>query len=136
MARYKLVEEEDGTVTGVMVNDATHPELEQGTFIPGTPGNRHWDEYLDWASTNVVDAANSVDWMGRMRSERDQRLAACDWTQIPDVLISTSGGTLVQAAVDAYAIYRQELRDMPQNNPNINTQAAYDALVWPTEPII
>ena len=53
-----------------------------------------------------------------VRAERDRRLAACDWTQVAD------------APVDpvAWAAYRQELRDIPQdyNDP--------DLVVWPEEP--
>jgi hypothetical protein len=53
-----------------------------------------------------------------VRSERDRRLTACDWTQVAD------------APVDpvAWAAYRQELRDIPQdyNDP--------DLVVWPEEP--
>jgi hypothetical protein len=53
-----------------------------------------------------------------VRAERDRRLGACDWTQVAD------------APVDpvAWAAYRQELRDIPQdfNDP--------DLVVWPEEP--
>ena len=62
-----------------------------------------WDEQVSWAT---------------LRQERQQRLAASDWTQVPD------------APVDrlAWAEYRQALRDLPANttdprNPN-----------WPTTP--
>jgi hypothetical protein len=53
-----------------------------------------------------------------VRAERDRRLSACDWTQVAD------------APVDpvAWAAYRQELRDIPQdyNDP--------DLVVWPEKP--
>lgn len=56
----------------------------------------------------------------QLRSARNAKLSACDWTQIPD------------APVDkvAWAIYRQALRDLPSNT--------IDPLnpVWPTPPII
>jgi hypothetical protein len=40
----------------------------------------------------------------RLRAERDARLAACDWTQLPDSPVDKS----------AWASYRQALRDIPQ----------------------
>lgn len=39
-----------------------------------------------------------------LRRMRDQKLYACDWTQLPDV-------TLTPAQVDAWRVYRQQLRD-------------------------
>lgn len=54
-----------------------------------------------------------------VRAERNARLAACDWTQLPD------------APVDAvvWATYRQELRD-------ISSQAGFPWDVqWPAEPM-
>ena len=64
-----------------------------------------------------VQVEHDVKW-DAVRAERDRRLAACDWTQVAD------------APVDpvAWAAYRQELRDIPQdyNDP--------DLVVWPEEP--
>jgi len=64
-----------------------------------------------------VQVQHDVKW-DAVRAERDRRLAACDWTQVAD------------APVDpvAWAAYRQELRDIPQdfNDP--------DLVVWPEEP--
>jgi len=53
-----------------------------------------------------------------LRSMRDSRLAASDWTQVPDAPVDQA----------AWAAYRQALRDLPANttdprNPN-----------WPTTP--
>ena len=52
------------------------------------------------------------------RSLRDGRLAASDWTQVPD------------APVDqvAWATYRQELRDLPDNTTDPRNPT------WPTKP--
>ncbi len=52
-----------------------------------------------------------------IRSERNSKLSACDWTQLPD------------APVDklAWAAYRQELRD-------ITTQPDPFNIVWPIAP--
>lgn len=43
-------------------------------------------------------------WAG-LRAERDNRLLACDWTQLPDAPVDHT----------AWAAYRQALRDLPGN---------------------
>lgn len=54
-----------------------------------------------------------------VRAERDRRLIASDWTQLPDV---------PQATRDLWAPYRQALRDVPE-------QAGFPHEVeWPTPP--
>lgn len=53
------------------------------------------------------------------RTQRDQLLAESDWTQLPDV---------PAAIKEAWAVYRQALRDIPQ-------QPGFPAdIVWPTRP--
>lgn len=61
----------------------------------------------------IIDAqATSV------RSDRNVRLAACDWTQLPDAPVDTA----------AWAAYRQDLRD-------VTAQAGFPWDVeWPTQP--
>ncbi len=57
----------------------------------------------------------------RLRTERNGRLAACDWTQLSDVPLSSE-----QKA--AWAMYRQALRDLPYNTVDpVNP-------IWPTPP--
>ena len=59
-----------------------------------------------------ADAAHGV------RSKRNQIIASCDWTQLQDSPADSA----------AWATYRQELRDLPQ-------QAGFPySVVWPTEP--
>lgn len=64
-----------------------------------------------------VQVQHDVKWDG-VRAERDRRLAACDWTQVADAPVDAA----------AWARYRQELRDIPQNwnDP--------DLVEWPEEP--
>lgn len=45
--------------------------------------------------------------INEIRAERDQLLAASDWTQLPDA-------PLTQAEKQAWAAYRQTLRDLPE----------------------
>ena len=55
----------------------------------------------------------------KVREQRNEKLAATDWTQAADV---------PQAIKDNYASYRQALRDVPQ-------QAGFPENVqWPTQP--
>ena len=53
-----------------------------------------------------------------IRAERDRRLAASDWTQVADAPVDAA----------AWATYRQELRDLPQN------YILPDDVEWPEEP--
>jgi hypothetical protein len=52
-----------------------------------------------------------------VRAERNKLLAACDWTQLPDVSVDAA----------AWATYRQALRD-------VTGQANPFAIVWPEGP--
>ena len=56
-----------------------------------------------------------------LRTERNARLAACDWTQMPDSPLS-------QAARASWSDYRQSLRDLPENATD-PTQ-----VTWPVSP--
>jgi len=57
----------------------------------------------------------------KLRTERNSRLSACDWTQFPNSPLS-------QEKRDAWSLYRQALRDLPGN-----TQDPAQ-VVWPTPP--
>lgn len=56
-----------------------------------------------------------------LRAERNRRLAASDWTQLADAHLS-------QEKKDAWAAYRQELRDLPDETQD-PTQ-----VTWPLDP--
>ena len=80
--------------------------------------------YYDWnLGTNSWDL-NSEALMGTLRQKRDNVLALCDWTQIPDAPLTDSKKA-------EWATYRQALRDLPANNSSITLLA--DA-TWPTQP--
>lgn len=53
-----------------------------------------------------------------VRTERDILLARCDWTQVPDAPVDQA----------AWASYRQQLRDIPQQSGFPNN------VIWPTKP--
>ena len=64
---------------------------------------------------------SSAEALRRLRRGRDHRLAATDWTQLPDV-------PLALAARNAWAAYRQALRDLPTTTQDIASP------VWPEPP--
>ena len=65
-------------------------------------------------------AAASVDF-SRIVVERNSKLAASDWTQLPD-------SPFTAEERQAWADYRQALRDLPESFTTV------DAVVWPTAP--
>jgi hypothetical protein len=56
-----------------------------------------------------------------LRTVRDAVLAESDWTQLPDSPLSDELKT-------EWATYRQALRDLPENTPDITN------VTWPTPP--
>lgn len=60
--------------------------------------------------------------MQRLRSQRNQMLAASDWTQMPDT-------PLAAESKQAWADYRQALRDITAIEPT-------DRITWPAAPTL
>lgn len=81
--------------------------------IPPKPSEYHKFDYntKQW----VADVAAA--WAGA-RAERDRRLQETDWTQLPDVPLETK---------EAWAVYRQALRDITEQPDPFNIQ-------WPVPP--
>lgn len=81
--------------------------------------NDHWFE--EWISTpatpeQITERTNSQ--ADSVREERNQRLADCDWTQLPDAPVDTA----------AWATYRQDLR-------NLTEQSGFPwQVIWPLKP--
>ena len=63
--------------------------------------------------------------MRLLRQQRDQKLALTDWMAVSD-------RTMTPAQID----FRQSLRDMPANNPDVALNDAGELInvTWPTEP--
>lgn len=73
-----------------------------------------------WTITDLTAeqiAQIEADQWANVRSERNVKLAACDWTQLPDAPVDAA----------AWSVYRQALRD-------ITTQSDPFNIVWPQEP--
>lgn len=75
---------------------------------------RNW-LVVDATDQEITDRLN-LQW-AVVRGERNSRLAACDWTQLPDAPVDAA----------AWATYRQELRDITDQPDPFN-------IVWPQEP--
>ena len=76
---------------------------------------------ITWRTQEQIEQERKARAWASLRAERDRRLAATDWTQLPDVPL-----TAEQRA--AWQQYRQALRDVPQQ-----PGAPYD-VTWPEEP--
>ena len=112
---YKKSNDENGNLCSILMK-------EDGQVIWSIPlevGNRHYDEYLEWAKTNTVEAADGLTW-DDIRSKRNNILKDTDWTM-------TTGETVDQAQ---WAAYRQVIRDIPQTYKDKTP----DDVVWPTQP--
>lgn len=76
---------------------------------------------FDGAQVNRVYSVEAIpdeEKAGQVRSERNTKLAATDWTQVADAPVDK----------EAWATYRQALRDVPQ-------QAGFPWVVeWPAQP--
>ena len=80
--------------------------------------------YSYWSEEESNWVWNHEDIMNEVRHTRTRKLRQSDWTQMSDSPLSEDDKML-------WAIYRQDLRDVPQNNTNINS---VDDVVWPTAP--
>lgn len=69
---------------------------------------------------------NSVDLNVEIRTRRNKRLQACDWTQAVD-------SPLTDAKKAEWATYRQALRDITDNY-NEGTCSCWRDVVWPNVP--
>lgn len=73
-----------------------------------------------WSNLTMqwVDLRSDAVALEDLRRERNSRLSACDWTQVPDAPVNQA----------AWAAYRQALRDLPGNTVDPRQP------VWPEPP--
>jgi hypothetical protein len=94
---------------------ATHKLVERTPLFDGQLWTQQWA--VEALSQDEIDARNAQQ-AASVRAERNQRLAASDWTQVADAPVDKA----------AWAVYRQELRD-------ITKQPGFPSNVtWPTPP--
>lgn len=84
-------------------------------LIPPRPSEHH---IFDWSKKEWIDPRTAETEWPLVRAKRNQLLAQSDWTQLPDVPI---------AAKEAWAVYRQALRDVTLQPDPFN-------ITWPVPP--
>jgi hypothetical protein len=93
------------------------PDVPEGytAEAPATP----YDDWNEKKSTWITNTKKQkeAEWM-QIRAERNARLTASDWTQLPDA-------DLTDKEKAAYTKQRQQLRDIPQDFDDP------DKIVWP-----
>lgn len=98
------IEDEHTGTLAVEYIPVTGQKVVDGALVPTGPD--------DFADELIAEA-----WFG-LRVERHARLAACDWTQVPDAPVDRA----------AWAAYRQQLRDLPANTADPRN------VIWPEPP--
>ena len=103
------------------VADVTPPSPTYAqNVLEGTPAlidgawTRQW--VVTDASADEIAARTDAQWTS-IRAERNAKLAACDWTQLPDAPVDSV----------AWSSYRQALRD-------VTNQANPFNIIWPEKP--
>ena len=91
--------------------------LEDGALVeaPPQPSLNH---VFDYTTKQWVDPRTPETQWPVVRSQRNAKLSASDWTQLPDVPLATK---------EAWATYRQALRD-------VTLQPDPFAIIWPVSP--
>jgi hypothetical protein len=79
------------------------------------------EEHIELQVDAAKEAALAAQQMEQLRAERNNKLSLCDWTQVADAPLSVE-----QKA--AWAAYRQELRDLPENTEDAANPE------WPSQP--
>ena len=82
-------------------------------------------EYIELTAEELQEiedrrAAADLDF-SMVRSQRNNMLSVCDWTQIADAALGAH-------TVEEWAAYRQELRDLPSVHSKVSE------VVWPDDP--
>jgi hypothetical protein len=101
---------------GANVSGHTH-RIEQGRAVPITTASSS-AHVFDHSTQAWVDPRSLSELWALVRSQRDQRLSQCDWTQLPDVPLSTK---------EVWVTYRQALRDITSQDDPHNIE-------WPSPP--
>ena len=92
--------------------------IRDGTVIEYPPKPAPWATF-DFAAQQWVDARSDDLLFAELRAERNRRLAASDWTQVPDAPVDQA----------AWALYRQALRDLPSTTTDPRNPD------WPKPPV-
>ena len=107
---FPVIEQEPPSFNSATQNlNQVNPILVDGEWLQA------W-EVTDSSAEEIAERTEAK--AAEVRADRNQRLAACDWTQLPDS----------PADHEAWAVYRQALRDL-------TAQAGFPwDINWPEEP--
>lgn len=118
MMRYALLD--PVTRQGRLVSEEFLPDDLTGLTVVEVAAEVDWSTWSpDWDNMTLQQDMSGA-WAS-VRIERNERLAACDWTQMPDSPLS-------EGDVAAWRSYRQQLRDLPE------TLADPRNPIWPERP--
>lgn len=115
------VYDNDGRHCGVITSSSDSPIVQDGWhWVEGEQSKytRWVDGNVEWMSQSEISAIEDADAWDILRSERNRRLSACDWTQTADAPVDRA----------AWAAYRQALRDLPANTDDPRDPQ------WPSPP--
>lgn len=113
MPNYAIIE--NNVIVNVCVSNEDYANEQNWTLLPEGAGIGWLYDGQKWINTNQPTIAQLAE---SARNTRNQKLKLCDWTQLPDAPVNKQ----------AWADYRQELRDIPQQN-GFPTE-----INWPQEP--
>ncbi len=123
MPLFTLYDADTGQITATMEGTVQTAAL-NGSYIEG---EYDADEYVivDGVATRKADAEiqakREADALIEMKIRRNEILMGTDWTQVSDNQLTTEQR-------QAWATYRQALRDLPENTTDpLN-------ILWPTKP--
>ena len=97
-----------------------HIEYRDGTIESISELGIYQQAVDEWNTANNASLA-PPDWERVFRGERDRLLEESDWTQLTD-------NALTDAKRQEWAVYRQQLRDLPANTSD------FENVTYPTPP--
>lgn len=125
-SQANLLIDDEHDVIFANASDDTH-YVKNGSIVeyPERPSDDHEFDFIleQWVDTKT-DEIRHQEVLEATRRDRNVKLAASDWTQMPDSPLTATQRT-------AWANYRQELRDLPQNVGEITS---LEDVVWPIPP--
>ena len=117
MTSFTEYNPETGLISRIVVTDEDFTPKEGFSFIEGAYSD---DKFVvrDKKPIPLEKQEKGIDERALFKIERNNRLSACDWTQLPDAPVDQA----------AWSKYRQALRDLPNNTSDPSNP------VWPTPP--
>ena len=126
-SQANLLVDDEHDVIFASASDHTH-YVKNGSIVeyPERPSDDHEFDFIleQWVDTKT-DEIRHQEVLEATRRDRNVKLAASDWTQIPD-------SPLNEEQKGAWATYRQQLRDITEQLTGITD---IGQVPWPTEPV-